>query len=124
MFTGGNITLYVADIDRSIDFYTKALGFKLRMRSGDVWAEVVLDETLVIGLHKANETTPSPGSADGFKIGLNLRVSLKDAMEKLNAQGIRFDGKVEGDGPISLAYFTDPDGTPLYICKYIAVPTE
>ena len=40
MISGGNATIIVADMDRSIRFYTDVLGMKLTNRFGNDWATV------------------------------------------------------------------------------------
>ncbi len=39
MIEKGNVTIMVADLDRSIKFYTETLGFKLGSRFGNMWAK-------------------------------------------------------------------------------------
>src|SRR5262249_26868336 len=41
MIHGGNATVYVSDMDRSVRFYTETLGLKLKHRFGNHWAEVI-----------------------------------------------------------------------------------
>ena len=120
MINGGNATVFVADVDRSIEFYTKTLGLKLRMRAGERWAEVVAGNELVIGLHKAEDMDDVPlPSPRAIKIGLHLEGALDEAMTRLSASGVEFTGTVEDDGPVRLAYFNDPDANPLYLCEYV-----
>jgi catechol 2,3-dioxygenase-like lactoylglutathione lyase family enzyme len=40
MITGGNVTVYVSDMDRAVDFYIKQLGLKVGQRFGNHWAEI------------------------------------------------------------------------------------
>ena len=40
MFSSGNVTVYVSDLDSAIRFYTTQLGLKLTNRFGDRWATV------------------------------------------------------------------------------------
>jgi catechol 2,3-dioxygenase-like lactoylglutathione lyase family enzyme len=40
MFSNGNATIFVSDMDRSVSFYTKVLGLKLAQRFGNAWASV------------------------------------------------------------------------------------
>ena len=38
MYSAGNVTVYVANMDASVHFYTEVLGLKLVYRFGDNWA--------------------------------------------------------------------------------------
>ena len=53
MFSNGNATIFVSDMDRSVNFYTKILGLKLAQRFGNHWASVEAGK-LTIGLHPAS----------------------------------------------------------------------
>jgi catechol 2,3-dioxygenase-like lactoylglutathione lyase family enzyme len=62
MVSGGNATIIVQDMDRSIRFYTEVLGLKLTNRSGNDWATVSAGEALQIGIHPASPKYPVPGT--------------------------------------------------------------
>ena len=53
MITGGNATIYVAAMDRSVWFYTATLGLRLVFRAGDHWAAIDAGGGLQLGLHPA-----------------------------------------------------------------------
>lgn len=116
--TGGNATVYVADLDRAIDFYTRTLGLTLRHRAGDTWAEVVAGDSLLIGLHKVEDNAPAP-TASSIRVGLLVEGALDDAVTELSAQGVPFEGPIVDDGPVLLAFFQDPDGNPLYLWEFV-----
>ncbi len=124
MFRGGITTLYVSDFDRAIAFYTETLRLELRKRYECHWAEIVAGQDLVIGLHPiegANVDTSTPGR---MKIGLHVDGSLDEAVEALGARGVVFDGPiVEDGGAVRLAFFTDPDGNPLYLFELVEAAT-
>ena len=40
MFSGGNVTVYVSNMDRAVRFYSDTLGLKLAYRFGDHWASI------------------------------------------------------------------------------------
>ena len=40
MISGGNATIYVANMDAAVRFYTEVLGLKLTNRFGDRWATI------------------------------------------------------------------------------------
>lgn len=121
MIQGGNVTVFVSDMDRAVRFYTEALGLRLRDRSGDHWAEI---ETrgLTIALHPAREA-PS-GKPDGrLSIGFEV-AELEATIEQLRARGAQVDPNLREDGPVRIAYLRDPDGTPLYLCQVKSAPAE
>ena len=89
MINGGNTTVYVTDINVSIQFYTDVLGLKLRMRAGDDWAEIDAGPGLVLGLHPATPPhTPAPGTRGSLAIGFNVTDDLESVMKKLTQAGV------------------------------------
>ena len=115
MYLGGNVTVFVSDMDRSVDFYTSTLGLELQARYGNYWAEVRASKDLLIGLHPASPNGPAPGTPGGMHIGLNLEGSMDDAIKTLTARGIAFEDTVVDDKAGRFAYFNDPDGNRLYL---------
>ena len=115
MFKSGNVTVMVSDVLRSVDFYTKVLGMKTRYAADAEWAEVAMTD-LVVGLHKAGDHGPKPGQAGSMSIGFMVD-KLEDTIAKLTAQGVEFAPKIAEDGPVRLAFFSDPDRNPMYLCE-------
>jgi catechol 2,3-dioxygenase-like lactoylglutathione lyase family enzyme len=115
MFSSGNVTIYVANMDRAVRFYTETLGLKLAYRFGDHWASVELGKGLTIGLHPASSQSPKgPG---GMAIGLELTASIEDAIRRLEAKGVRFGSVVNEGKAGKFAHFEDPDGNSLYLAE-------
>jgi catechol 2,3-dioxygenase-like lactoylglutathione lyase family enzyme len=81
MFSGGNVTVYVSDMDRAVGFYCETLGLKLAYRFGDHWASVEAGRGLTIGLHPASNQAPA-GRKGSMAIGLELAGSLQDAIKR------------------------------------------
>lgn len=119
MYTGGNVTLMVANFDRAISFYTDTLGLKLKVRYGDDWAEVEAPG-ITIGLHPAGERGPAVIQASGLSIGLGV-TGIEQVMADLQAKGVAFapPGLID-TGVERLANFHDPDHTPLYLYELAA----
>ena len=111
MINHGNVTIMVKDIDKSIQFYTKTLGLQLGEVYGKEWAEIKT-KGLTIGLHSHRKTKEKN---QGISLGFTVQ-KLEPAMKALKKKGIKFNG-VHREGPVSLAFFSDPDGTPLYLCQ-------
>lgn len=114
MISGGNATVFVSDMDKSIDFYTKALGMQLRMRAENFWAEVQAGDSLVIGLHPASPSAKDPGTEGCIHIGLQVSEPLEEVQRKIGEHGIQFAGDIIADGPGRFANIADPDGNRLY----------
>ena len=101
------IQLDVASLDRSIEFYTKKLGFRLTERRDDLkFAHLV---TSVPGVQIGLGEVPSPQPKG---IVLNFEVTNTDAGRRaLEAAGVVFQGEtLLIPGKVKLAGFTDPDG--------------
>jgi catechol 2,3-dioxygenase-like lactoylglutathione lyase family enzyme len=117
MFSSGNVTVYVSNMDTAVHFYTQTLGLKLAYRFGDHWASVELGKGLTIGLHPASAEMPA-GRKGSMSIGLELAGSIHDAVRTLEAKGVKFHGPVVNEGKAgSFAAFEDPDGNLLYLAR-------
>ena len=116
MFRGGVFTIYVSDMDRSVKFYTETLGMKLMERHGNHWAAIDGGPGLSLGLHPATAEVPA-GRPGSIAIGLYLEEPIRSAVDKLRRTGVTFQGGIIEDKPLSLAFFSDPDGTLLYLAE-------
>ena len=118
MLRDGHVMIMVKDLERAIGFYTTQLGLSLKLHVPGKWAEVQ-GADLTIGLHGSDGHGASPtpgGKGGGVSIGFTVD-RLDTAMPALQERGVEFAPGVVGDGPVKLAYFKDPDGTPLYLCE-------
>src|ERR1041385_9466794 len=98
MFSSGNVTLYVSNMDNAVRFYTETLGLKLAYRFGDHWASVECGKGLTIGLHPASGPVISATGKNSPSIGLELEGTMDEAMKTLGARGVKFEGIIdEGD---------------------------
>ena len=112
MFQQCNVTIMVADMERSINFYTQTLGFPLGFRAGDEWAQVEAPG-LTIGLHPAREpATPGTQLSIGFAVG-----NLSETIAQLRQRGIAIADPDVPTGRDQIVSFADPDGTPLYVIE-------
>lgn len=118
LINGGSPTVYVSDMDRAVKFYTEALGLKLAMRFGNEYAAVDAGKGFLVGLHPASPHSPKPGTSGSIQVGFGLGAPIEQVVRELTARGVSFRGPIIVDGPVKLAYFSDPDGNDLYLCQY------
>lgn len=116
MFSSGNVTLYVSNMDRAVRFYTETLGLKLAYRFGDHWAAVEVGRGLTIGLHPASSQMPA-GRKGSMAIGLEVNGSIREAVKALESKGVRFQGQVNEAKAGAFVGFEDPDGNQLYLAQ-------
>ena len=116
MFSSGNVTVKVSNMDRAVKFYSETLGLKLAYRFGDHWASIEAGKGLTIGLHPASSESPA-GIKGSMAIGLELSGSMQEAVKTLAAKGVRFLGPVHEEKAGSFAAFEDPDGNQLYLAQ-------
>jgi catechol 2,3-dioxygenase-like lactoylglutathione lyase family enzyme len=120
MIAGGNATLLVSEMDRAVRFYVETLGFKLRGRAGEEWAEVDAGGGLVLGLLVAGGQRPGesgPGARGSISIGLQVNQPIAEVVEVLANRGVQFPRGVKEEASVKLAYFGDPDGNALYLVE-------
>ncbi len=110
-----HLVLTVADIARTCDFYTRALGMTVvRFGEGRVALQFGRQK---INLHQADRTfdpkaaAPTPGSAD---LCFLLAGTLEAAITQLGALGVSIEAgpvvRTGAVGPIRSVYLRDPDG--------------
>jgi catechol 2,3-dioxygenase-like lactoylglutathione lyase family enzyme len=119
-----HIVLTVADIDRTVDFYCRALGMEKSSFGADRVALIFSNQK--INLHAAGRefepkaNRPTPGSADLCFI---THSPLEQVMSELNALGIEIEeGPVRrtgARGPIMSVYFRDPDLNLIEVSNYL-----
>jgi glyoxylase I family protein len=108
----------VADVSRSIDFYTKQLGFKLEAKHLPAFAEVsVGDLKLILSGPGASGSRPMPDGRRQEPGGWNrvvLRVTdLSARIEALKKAGLHFRNQPEEGPGGKQVQLEDPDGNPL-----------
>jgi len=115
MISGGNATVFVSNMDRAIEFYTRTLGLKLTNRFGDHWATVDAGKGLTIGLHPASPKYPAPGTKGGMIMGMEVDESLDSVVAQLGKKGVQFKGSIVKDEGGRFAHLEDPDGNDIYL---------
>jgi predicted enzyme related to lactoylglutathione lyase len=113
MVTGGNATVFIANMDASLKFYTEVLGMTVTSHYGNDWATVAAGG-FEIGLHPKSEKQPPPGTLGSIMIGLTVS-DIDSASEKLHAGGAKNVKEIERGSGGSFLHFQDPDGNELYL---------
>ena len=125
MISGGNATVYVADMDEAIQFYTERLGLTLTNRFGRQWATVETGPSywtteevgagLTIGLHPQSEKAAAPGTSGGVGFGLETYTPIDDVVTRLGERGVRVDAEVISFEAGKVVRLVDQDGLPTYV---------
>jgi len=111
----GHVHLKVADIERSLAFYTGVLGFELQQRMGDEAAFVSAGGYHHhIGLNtwqSKGGSPPPPGHTGLFHFAIRYpdRATLADALRRLVEAGVPLSGASD-HGVSEAIYLADPDG--------------
>jgi catechol 2,3-dioxygenase-like lactoylglutathione lyase family enzyme len=119
-----HLVLTVADIDRTVEFYTRVLGMEVVTFRGD--RKALTFGASKINLHQAGHEfepkalRPTPGSVD---VCLIVSESLDAVMAELAAHDIAIEeGPVErtgATGPIVSVYLRDPDQNLVELSNYL-----
>lgn len=110
----GHVHLKVSNLDRSIQFYTKALGFSVTQRLGSQAAFLSIgDYHHEIGLNTwtSKDGKPPESHSTGlfhFAILYPTQLSLAIALKRLLDNGVVIDGAAD-HGVSDAIYFRDPD---------------
>jgi predicted enzyme related to lactoylglutathione lyase len=118
MITGGNATIFVANMDASLKFNNEVLRLKIGAHYGDHWASVEAG-TFTIGLHPKSDTYPAPGPRGSMMIGLGIDESIDVAAARLKSLGVKNVGEVQRDQGGNFVHFHDIDGNELYLWESV-----
>jgi catechol 2,3-dioxygenase len=111
----GHVHLKVADLERSLAFYTDVLGFELRQRMGHGAAFVSAGGYHHhIGLNtweSRRGEPPAPGTTGLYHVAIRYpdRAALGEALRRLDEAGIPLEGAAD-HGVSEALYLRDPDG--------------
>jgi predicted enzyme related to lactoylglutathione lyase len=114
MITGGNATVFVANMDVAVKFYSEILGLKVSSHYGDHWASVEAG-SFTIGLHPKSDKYPAPGTPGSIMIGLGIDEPIEAAATRLKSLGVKNVGEIQRDQGGSFVHFHDMDGNELYL---------
>lgn len=120
MFKNSNITIVVEDLKTAEKFYVETLGLNVQFK---VEGHLVQLEApgLSIGLVHPREGQDShPMKSGSVHIGLEVE-ELDSAIKLLESRGAQFQPIMEEEAT-RIAYFSDPEGNPLYLIELKANP--
>ncbi len=109
-FHNSTVTVMITDMDKAVAFYIETLGFELRKKYGEHYAEIQAPG-LLIGLHPSEREV---NVGDNMSMGFGTK-DIDSAVTYLQTKGIQLS--VKQDGPVRIANFTDPDMNPLYVIE-------
>lgn len=104
----------VQNMDRAVKFYTEKLGFPLKVRFGDNWAEVDAG-SISIGLHPTEEGAPV--SSDG---GATVSFAVEDldkVVSQLKERGVEV-GEIRNPPRGKFAMVKDSEGNYLHMIEF------
>lgn len=113
--TVGHVHLKVSDLERSIRFYTRALGFQVTQRMGDQAAFLSAGGYHHhIGLNtweSRGGMPPPPGTTGLYHVAFRYpdRRSLAEALKRLREHSVPLQGAAD-HGVSEALYLKDPDG--------------
>ena len=109
------VLLQVKDVERSKEFYTRKLGFKVRYDFSPKYIAVLTPNRLQIGLHPLQGGRSRPRSKNQT-VGIEFEVDNVDIWyRRLRKLGVRFSEKPKDSWGEREARFSDPDGYRLAI---------
>lgn len=117
-FRPAGVRYQVADVERSIAFYTTHLGFKLDQKAGPAFAKVSLGGLeLWLSGPKSSGARPmpdgrrqEPGGWNRLALGVD---DLEAQVETLKKAGVRFRNQIETGPGGRQIQIDDPDGNPI-----------
>lgn len=107
------VTIFVANMDESVKFYTELAGLQLFNRFGNDFAILGDGAGLKIGLHPSSAKSP----AGKISIAVNVPASIHTKFSEMKAKGVTFSSDVVDDGEVLAAHFKDPNGVELYLLE-------
>ena len=110
-----NVRYMVEDVDKSIEFYTKYLGFKLGTNASPAFADVTRDNLRLLlsgerssaGRAMPDGTKPAPGGWNRIELVVE---DLASEVERLKEQGLHFRNDIVTGPGGSQILLVDPSG--------------
>jgi glyoxylase I family protein len=118
MFGFWGVRYQVEDVERSIEFYTKTLGFELNFKKLPAFGQVSLGNLkLILSGPGASGSRPMPDGRQQEPGGWNrIVINVEDLPALINTlkdQGIQFRNEIESGTGGRQIQIEDPDGNPV-----------
>jgi catechol 2,3-dioxygenase-like lactoylglutathione lyase family enzyme len=110
-FFGGNVTLMVSSVEKSVQFYEQLLGLRKTSKPSEETVEFD-GGGMTIRLHARRPEISDSGSGTAA-VGLRVE-DVEATIETLRHRSVRV-GRVLRSGDRRMALFDDPDGNHLYL---------
>ncbi len=112
--------VYVTDMGKSVDFYTRLLPAARVVSSSPYWTELQVGDA-TLALHHA-ETVDH--DQDGMGLGIEAATSLEDLVAALEAAGITSAGEICSQPFGRSVTVEDPDGLVIQINEHTEMSTR
>jgi len=118
MITGGNVTVYVSDMDRAVAFLRRSTRADARpavrepLGRSSGWRNP--------GHRPSPKSDKAPAQARGCYVDwVTVDQPIDQVVQQLSAKGVQFRGPVVQDqqAGLSFAFLGDQDGNDLYLCE-------
>jgi catechol 2,3-dioxygenase len=116
----GHVHLKVSDLERAIDFYSRVMGFDLKLRYGKSAAFLSAGgyhHHIGLNTWESRGGSPAPDGHTGLYHTAFLyptRKALAEALRQVISAGVKLDGAAD-HGVSEALYFRDPDGNGIEI---------
>jgi len=105
------VTLRVADLEKSVQFYTGFFGLEIASRFGSPGHQIVMlgkeNETKIELLYEMNVKVEDPGK--GISIGLEVQ-QMEELVKRLEDEGYNAVGPISPNPNLRFYFVKDPDG--------------
>ena len=115
MFKSGSVTIVVDDLKKAKCFYVETLGLKVQFQVEGHLVQVEAPGLTIGLLHPREGQDSHPGKSGSVHIGLEVQ-ELEAAIKLLKSRGVEFQPIMEEEAT-RIAYFSDPEGNPLYLIE-------
>ncbi|MFC2032491.1 VOC family protein [Chloroflexota bacterium] len=121
-----HVEIVPRDLERSIKFYTKILGFKVKLRRNvgkPPLEEVVFLELNGTCIELFSVQNPAPPSTEQWQLGCRkIALEVEDidkAVEYLKTKGVKISLDPVALDTVKLAVIEDPDGLPIELLQWV-----
>ena len=115
MFKSGGVTIVVNDLIKAEQFYVETLGLKVQFQVEGHLVQVEAPGVSIGLIHPREGQDAHQGKSGSVHIGLEVE-ELELAIKLLTSRGVEFQPIMDEEAT-RIAYFSDPEGNPLYLIE-------